>query len=179
MTTIVKVLPLAILTSLTLTSCWELKESQNEPGVAYKVNRVTGEVQRIDGYSAIAVKTIASTSPEENALFNTWREIDIKSGKVKVNLKTRWIDGKVYWIMGARPFTVLKAARDSSGYASITLQLQSGEGFTLFQQPCMLSEMTRIVDGSDQPQSLQCVGSKPLSLDTYLNVKNWTSEWNF
>jgi hypothetical protein len=164
---------------LGLTSCFDLVQSKDDNAM-YRINRLTGSVDRVIGQTLTPTQVFDPYKADSSGeLSRSWNELGIKGDKIKVNLKTRWIDNRLYYLVNARPASLLKAARENSYGARLGLELLTEGGLKINAFPVSLDEMTQIVDNQNQGQSFTYSGSLPMTLDTFRSISNWTTTWNF
>ncbi|MDD8018870.1 MAG: hypothetical protein PHP42_10895 [Bacteroidota bacterium] len=156
----------------------EYEISKSDGGRIYRLNKHNGEVSLIDGFNIIVLR-----EPTEQALkIKSWPTITLPSvDSVKLNLKTCWREGKMYYILNVAPYTYrLKTAKESYLSSSkFTLEMTDANGFSLLQVPILLSSMTRIVDEKGEPMYITANDNTLCTSETYLTLANWSCIWNF
>ena len=162
---------------ISLSSCFDLVQSNN---ALYRVNRITGGVDRIIGQTLTPTQVFDPYKADSSGeLSRAWNEISIKGDKIKVNLKTRWIDNRLYYLVNARPASLIKSAQKNNYNTKLGLELLTEGNLKITAFPVLLNEMTQIVDGQNQGQSFTYSESIPMTLDTFQTISNWTTTWNF
>ena len=164
----------------------EYQMSTSEGGRIYRLNKKTGAISLIEGYNITNLqepKASESSSNIDSLLFKSkeWQELTLPTNpNLKVNLKTIWRDGKLFYILYVAPVTdKLKEAR--TGFLSnnkFTLQLTDANGFYLLEIPIPLKSMTEIVDNNGNATYLSANDNVSCTSETYLALASWTCSWN-
>ena len=159
---------------------WDLVTTKD--GFVYRINKQTGEVSLIAGTQAAKVEETTSSksdSTETNHVV-TWRAQQNKQlGDLKIEMKTNWRDGKLYYIFQVSPFAgrIDSELQKSPSYARFIVRLYDRDGFELLTIPINLSDMVKKVDDTGKAASLDVNTTTTCSLETYSALSSWTVGW--
>jgi len=158
-------------------SNYEIIES--EYGSLYRLNKNTGEVKIIEGR---LIKDMYELNTEENVLIDKdpmyWPEFVISHlDSLAFNLRTRWREGYMYYIFDVSPYT--EGLQEARTRGRFILNLSDRYGFQLLEIPINISDMIGMVDDKGERRGLSIDGRISCTLDTYMEINNWTSSWTF
>ena len=160
--------------------------STGEGGKLYRLNKSSGEVCLIEGYTITKLRQPSTTEESrqvERKLLqpNDWGSETLPtSPQITLTLKTVWRDGNLYYQLFAYPYDpVLKDARESllASSKGFTLQLMDSTGFVLLTVLISLTDMANIVDSNGNPTEMQGKGNVPCTSDTYLGINSSSATW--
>lgn len=141
----------------------------------YKLNRITGNVQMIDG-----TRTIEVLKPSDKPLSIKFEPREIGNKNFSAKLSTTWRNGKLYYNFEVSPFTDgLKKVYETATYDKFTLYLLDSEEYTITTIGIPLSKMIGRQGWSNSIEALHNTGSISMSFEDARIIRDWNISWNF
>ena len=140
----------------------------------YRLDKMTGDVQLVQGTSMAQVRDKAAASRGLGDL-KDWGERAIPGRGIKVHLKTKWRAKELLYVVQVAPYDSVEQYRYSG---SVTVVAADKDGFTLADVPVQLSGMTRIIDEKGVPVELSSNGSWAMDAEKYRAMSSWLVGWS-
>ena len=172
---------LAAISCCTLVGCgskahehgkYELSEQSKDGGV-YRLNKETGEMLFITASLSMPVEGTEVVDVTTNRVQN-WRSIKINQlGDVKVELKTNWRHGRLYYLFTVSPYDHISSIINTAPKGNFFLSMSNANGFRLFGIQINLADLTTTPTSNDKIYSYEMTASVPCDLETYQSIENW------
>ncbi len=153
-------------------------------GNIYRINKITGDVQLIQGTRFVKIDSVGHASTLRLSKFRKLDEITIPKHNLKCNLDILWRNDDLYYNFNVSPYNdSLKRIREGGYFESLNkgfnIELYDANGFVIAQIPVKISDMTGVVDDNNRPTELSMKGKTHLSYEDMKLLKNWSTTWNF
>jgi hypothetical protein len=101
----------------------------------------------------------------------TWNSIIMPQlGTLIISLKTRWIDGNLYFICTVKPLEPQKYP----GIRYFSLILLDSDGFVIIKKRIDINNMDIFIDGQGHFAGILINSSIPCTAETYLSIEDWS-----
>jgi|ERR1022692_705360 hypothetical protein len=119
-----------------------------------------------------------SSTPE----IKEWPEIpnDQLGPGVREQLKTRWADGTLNYILEVTPVSeaLMKTRKDYRPGGTFVVQFSDESGFVVLKDSLYIKEMTQIMDDRGAPLSLRYQGEAKCDRGVYHSIRKWEIAWS-
>jgi hypothetical protein len=150
-----------------------------QEGNVYRLNNKTGALALIQEGQIVPLEeptTLNTASLEE---VKEWSDIPIESGNITLKLKTKWKQGRLYYIFAATPYTKKLENAHNRLFSSFNINLNDKDNFLITDIPVKISSMIRVVDEYNKPSHILIQGSMPMNAYQYQNIATWDPTWSF
>lgn len=147
-------------------------------GEFFRINEMTGEVQKIQGTRFIAIDRLNDIKKMELGQLKEWETRQIgKNEELNVDIKTLWRNGKLYYNVKITPFDKIEKIRKKNYYAStsITINLKDADNFYIKGITLNFNDMIHYINDD----SLVTSNSIELSYEDMKYVDDIDVTWNF
>lgn len=152
---------------------YELSEQSKDGGV-YRLNKETGEVLFITAGLSMPVEGTEVVDVATNR-FISWNNLKVNQlGDVKVELKTDWRRGRLYYHFIVSPYDHILSIIKNAPKGKFSLAMQDTKGFRLFETDINLADLTPTATSDDKINLFETTASVPCDLETYQSLATWS-----
>lgn len=153
-------------------------------GKTYRLNKTTGAVSLIDDARLVPLseprgRVNAVDEAKQLAELKSWPELSVPDN-VKLNLKTSWRRGKLYFIVTASPISpkMLEHIKNKDTEKGFSVIMKDKNNFFLAAIPVVLTKSMPIPDASGKIAGLMMNSSLEMKKDVYGEINAWSASWN-
>jgi len=185
-----RILLIVIISLITLSGCksnnFEMHQMQNGNQAIVDVksrriviinqsNRIVDVVNiDLNNNEVEAIKSLKEANDKKLKVIK-WDSIVPPKEKYTIKFSTRFYNDKCLFTVSISPWD--KTLGERYGFYLTTIELIDSSGFSLEEIDLSTLSWTRNIDEEGNPKSLDLSGKLQMTLESYMEIKNWTPTW--
>jgi len=156
-----------------LSGCESLYQIYSKDGVTYRLNKINGQVSKIENNDVIILDTKLQSQlladAEEAKSLKTLNMVEFGKNELKASISIKWLNNIMYYRLDIYPYNKkLNQLNNSLVLDEICIiELLDKDNLPLIKIPVYGSSMSTQVDLKGNPTGLTTTGKELISLDDY------------